>query len=135
MDSVLTRFAHSPGLNAAANHGFISHSGITTIAEGLSGSFECRRCTDIFSAITGLFEAYAMGPDTATLLAILGVSLAGNLITETWSIGGSYQMDLLGGLLSGPGGLSNSHNRYESDASATRVRIPLPYPWVCLMLT
>lgn len=64
-----------------------------------------------------------MAIDTATLLGLLGVAFAGNPITETWSIGGSYPLGLLGGLLSGPSGLSNSHNRYESDSSASRVCI------------
>lgn len=72
-------------------------------------------------AITGLGQAFGMGADLAALLAAIAVVTAGNPITETWSIGGSYNLGLLGGLITGSGGLSNTHNRYESDGSATRV--------------
>ncbi|KAH7399990.1 hypothetical protein BKA64DRAFT_670896 [Cadophora sp. MPI-SDFR-AT-0126] len=93
-----------PGLNAAANHNFIPHNGIGTIAQ--------------FSI--GLEEAYNFTPELGTVLATIGVALTGDLVAGTWSIGGPYPASILGGLLSSPEGLSFSHNAYETDGSMTR---------------
>lgn len=110
-----------PGLNAAANHGYLSRSGVTHIT----------------NTITGLGAAYGMAPNLAAALAVYAVvfeggsSIAtcprrasltktqGDLLTLAWSIGGP-QPALLGGLLGKPSGISYSHNNYEGDSSATR---------------
>ncbi|KAG4429585.1 hypothetical protein IFR05_014934 [Cadophora sp. M221] len=94
-----------PGLNAAANHGFLPRSGIATIAQ----------------TVTGLGQAYSLGNEFAAALAVIAIALTGDPIGGTWSIGGSYSPSLLGGLLSNPSGIDWSHNTYESDASPTRV--------------
>ncbi|KAG7005412.1 sister chromatid cohesion protein pds5 [Physcia stellaris] len=93
-----------PGLNAAANHGFLPRSGITTIA----------------ASVTGLAQAYGLGNDLAAVLSAAAVALTGDPTSGTWSIGGSYVPALLGNLLSNPSGISYSHNKYESDASPGR---------------
>jgi hypothetical protein len=64
-----------------------------------------------------------MSPDLAGFLAAVAVALMGDYLTQTWSIGGTYPVTNLGGLLSNPGGILNSHNRYEGDASVCRVCI------------
>ncbi|KAH7351090.1 hypothetical protein BKA65DRAFT_251559 [Rhexocercosporidium sp. MPI-PUGE-AT-0058] len=93
-----------PGLNAAANHGFIPHNGIGTVSQ----------------FAVGLEEAYNFTPELGTVLATIGIALTGDLLGGTWSIGGPYPASLLGSLLSSPEGLSFSHNAYETDGSMTR---------------
>jgi hypothetical protein len=96
-----------PGLNAAANHGYIPHSGVGTIGE----------------IIQGVNEAFGMAVDLGTFLAAFGAVFDGNLLG--YSIGGptaqsQLPLNNLLGLLGSPQGLSGSHNKYESDASPTR---------------
>ncbi|KAL0259655.1 hypothetical protein SLS55_005392 [Diplodia seriata] len=100
-----------PGLNAAANHGYISHTGVDTWN----------------NILAGVNEAYGMALDLATFLAVYGTVFDGNPLSLTpgYSIGGATTLsqNILGnglGLLGEPQGLSGSHNRYESDTSATR---------------
>ncbi|KAI0970363.1 hypothetical protein F4678DRAFT_480584 [Xylaria arbuscula] len=89
-----------PGLNAMANHGYIPHNGVATIAEFISGTM----------------KAFGMGADLATLLTIYGAIFDGDL--TSYSIGGPAPSLLgLGSLLGEPQGLSGSHNKYEGDAS------------------
>ncbi|KAF1951076.1 hypothetical protein CC80DRAFT_481749 [Byssothecium circinans] len=91
-----------PGLNAAANHGFIERDGVV----------------DIVKLASGLNKAYAIGLDLATVLAAVGVGLTGDATTLRWSIGGPFN-----GLLplgQQPSGISYSHNSYEGDGSITR---------------
>lgn len=93
-----------PGLNAAANHGYIPRSGILNTLQ----------------TVTGLGQAFGMGADLAGGLAVVAILLEGDPIAGTWSIGGPYP-----GLLSYPGnqqpqGISFSHNNYEGDSSVTR---------------
>lgn len=115
-----------PGLNAAANHGFLPHSGITTIPQSKKYLSPCA-LAHIFSnkfictAVSGLAAAYGFGPEFAAALSAIAIALTGDPTTGTWSIGGKYPPGLLGGLLSTPGGITNSHNTYESDASIARV--------------
>ncbi|KAL8649729.1 MAG: hypothetical protein Q9210_004227 [Variospora velana] len=98
-----------PGLNALANHGYLPHNGIAP-------------ATTIINAVT---EAYGMGLDLATFLALYGTVFNGDSVSLTpgFSIGGPASS---GGILSGlgilrtPSGLSGSHNNYEGDTSATR---------------
>jgi hypothetical protein len=68
-------------------------------------------------AVIGLGEAYSLGPEFAAALAMIAITLTGDPTAGTWSIGKSYPLELLDGLLSDPEGISNSHNEYESDAS------------------
>lgn len=68
-------------------------------------------------------KVFGMGIDLATFLSVYGAVIDGDL--TSWSIGGVPPAGLLSpltsiGLLSEPGGISNSHNKYESDASPTR---------------
>ncbi|KAF2639232.1 hypothetical protein P280DRAFT_454391 [Massarina eburnea CBS 473.64] len=91
-----------PGLNAAANHGFIERNGIV----------------DIVKLAEGLNKAYAMGLDLATVLAVVGVGLTGDPTALAWSIGGPFNP--LSPLGQQPSGISYSHNSYEGDGSITR---------------
>ncbi len=74
-----------------------------------------------YSAIDGLGAAYGFGAEFAAALSVVAIALTGDPTAGTWSIGGSYKPGLLDGLLSNPSGISYSHNKYESDASPTRV--------------
>lgn len=92
-----------PGLNAMANHGYLPHNGIGTMQD----------------FITGTGQAFGMGVDLATFLAVYGAIFDGNLLS--YSIGGpSPALINGGGLLGAPQGLSGSHNKYEGDVSPVR---------------
>ncbi|KAH7330403.1 Chloroperoxidase [Rhexocercosporidium sp. MPI-PUGE-AT-0058] len=96
-----------PGLNAAANHGFLPHNGLVTTEQ----------------TITGLGEAYNMSPDLSLFLAIVSIALqnlrAGDPLTETWSIDSGFPAAIP--LLFGkPSGIAGTHSQYESDASIFR---------------
>jgi len=92
-----------PGLNAMANHGYMPHNGVGSMAD----------------FVTGTFNAFGMGPDIAEFLAVYGGVFDGNLLS--YSIGGPTPSLLgLGGLLGQPRGLSGSHNNYEGDNSPVR---------------
>ncbi|KAK4574868.1 hypothetical protein LTR86_001710 [Recurvomyces mirabilis] len=90
-----------PGLNAMANHGYLPHNGIATIEQ----------------LITQVPYVFGMGVDLATVLAVYGAVIDGDL--TSYSIGGpDSRVSLLGlGLLGEPQGLSGSHNKYEGDVS------------------
>ncbi|KAF2133888.1 Cloroperoxidase [Dothidotthia symphoricarpi CBS 119687] len=90
-----------PGLNAAANHGFIPHSGILSTAQ----------------TVKGLGDAYNMSPDLATVLAVIATALSGDPIGGTWSIGGAYSPTVP---IFPAGGIVSTHNKYENDASIVR---------------
>ncbi|KZS90603.1 Cloroperoxidase, partial [Sistotremastrum niveocremeum HHB9708] len=101
-----------PGMNALANHGFISRDGITTFDE----------------LVQAQQNVWNTGYDLAVLLATLGVALDGDILTEKLSIGGDAtpKTALLGlGLLGKEGGL-DTHNTFEADASLTRSDFFLP---------
>ncbi|KAF2208184.1 hypothetical protein CERZMDRAFT_87914 [Cercospora zeae-maydis SCOH1-5] len=91
-----------PGLNAAANHGFLPRNGIATILQ----------------TTQGLNELYSMSPELGAALAVIAVAISGDPITGTWSIGAGYNGAL--GLLGRPTGIAGTHNRYEGDASIVR---------------
>ncbi|QRW04457.1 peroxidase family 2 domain protein [Ceratobasidium sp. AG-Ba] len=93
-----------PGLNALANHGYLPHNGLVTLADAALASN----------------QVFGMGADIATSLATLGVLLTGNPLTFQFSIGGAPSGAVLPPLLSTPQGLSGSHNKYEEDASPGR---------------
>ncbi|KAI5357888.1 Putative chloroperoxidase [Septoria linicola] len=92
-----------PGLNAAANHGFLPRNGRATITQ----------------TVTGLAQAYGMSPDLAAFLAIAAIIISGDIPSGQWSIGGGFP-STLPLLLSNPKGIVGTHNKYEGDASIVR---------------
>ena len=94
-----------PGLNAAANHGYLPRSGIATIEQ----------------TVSGLGALYNLDAPITAFLAAYAVAVDGNVVEGVWSIGGPLPTDLLTGTLLGTGqGLSYSHNNYEGDGSIAR---------------
>lgn len=63
-----------------------------------------------------------MGLDLAQFLAVYGAVFDGNALG--WSIGGvdtnPLEVGPLSGLLGPPGGITNAHNKYESDSSPVK---------------
>jgi len=95
-----------PGLNAAANHNFLAHDGITTFAE----------------LVDAQQNVYNVGYDLATLLAALGLTLTdGDLVTEKLSIGcdATTRTSTSPTLTGSEPGL-DGHNKFEADTSLTR---------------
>jgi hypothetical protein len=100
-----------PGLNALANHGYISRKGVTSLAE-----------------VTGAINrVFGMGLELATILSVMGTVFVGNPLSLNpgFSIGdtASGAQNILGnlfGLLGTPRGLNGSHNIIEGDSSNTR---------------
>lgn len=91
-----------PGLNAAANHGFLPRNGIASIEQ----------------TVSGLGALYNMAAPLAAALSAYAIATDGNVAEGVWSIGGPLPVDDLTGALLGTGqGLSYSHNAYEGDAS------------------
>lgn len=93
-----------PGLNAAANHGYLPRNGVPTILQTVNG---LRDCFGFGTALGGFLAAYA-------------VVLDGDILAQTWSIGGPPPFNNIAGLLSPPQGISFSHNNYEGDSSIGR---------------
>ncbi|ORY70187.1 uncharacterized protein BCR38DRAFT_332499 [Pseudomassariella vexata] len=99
-----------PGLNALANHGYLPHNGVA----------------DMVTIIRATNEVYGMSLDLGGFLAVYGTVFDGNPLSTNpgYSIGGPTKdsQNILNGLglLGSPSGLSGSHNKYESDVSATR---------------
>lgn len=100
-----------PGLNALANHGYISRDGVAGLAE-------------VTSAINSVF---GMGLDLGSLLAIMGTVFVGDVLSLNpgFSIGNADPgaqslLDNGLGLLGTPRGLNGSHNIIEGDSSNTR---------------
>lgn len=93
-----------PGLNAAANHGYLPRSGLATIPE----------------TIQGMYDLYGMSADLAGFLAVYAIIFDGDIASGTWSIGGP--LPNVGNNLLGypPQGISYSHNKYEGDTSIGR---------------
>lgn len=93
-----------PGLNAAANHNFLSHDGIVTFSE----------------LVDAQQNVYNVGYDLAVVLAVLGIATDGDVATGKLSIGcdATSRTALLPLLSSQPG--LNGHNRFEGDTSLTR---------------
>lgn len=90
-----------PGLNAAANHKFIPHNGLLTTAQ----------------TVQGLGDAYNMSPDLALFLAVVSTALAGDPISNRWSIGGKFTPTIP---VFAATGIAGTHNQYEGDASIVR---------------
>lgn len=94
-----------PGLNAAANHGYLNRNGVSSIP----------------NTIQGLDEAYGMSLDLAAFLSAFAVIFNGDPVAGTWSIGGPPPANLIsGGLLGQADGITYSHNNYEGDVSIGR---------------
>ncbi|KAH9880574.1 hypothetical protein IAQ61_000867 [Plenodomus lingam] len=98
-----------PGLNALANHNYISHNGITSFAE----------------VVAAINKVFGMGIELSLILGVMGTVWTGNPLSTNpgFSIGGGGNDNLLGnllGLLGDPRGLQGSHNWIESDSSLTR---------------
>ncbi|SMR43126.1 unnamed protein product [Zymoseptoria tritici ST99CH_1E4] len=91
-----------PGLNAAANHGFLPRNGKATAQQ----------------TADGLGAAYNMSPELAIFLATYAALISGDPATGTWSIGAGFPGTVP--LLSNPTGIVGTHNRYEGDASIVR---------------
>lgn len=95
-----------PGLNAAANHNFLAHDGITTFNE----------------LVDAQQNVYNVGYDLAVVLALLGLTLTdGDIVTERLSIGcDATTRTSLVPLLTGSEPGLDGHNKFESDTSLTR---------------
>lgn len=101
-----------PGLNALANHNYVSHDGAISVVE----------------QITAATEVFNFGVDLATVLGLISVLFVGDPLSTNpgYSIGGptvrvKNLLNNLGGVLGTPEGLEHSHNIIESDASSTRL--------------
>ncbi|KAH9881250.1 hypothetical protein J1614_001746 [Plenodomus biglobosus] len=93
-----------PGLNAAANHNFLSHDGVVTFNE----------------LVDAQQNVYNVGYDLAVLLAVLGIQAGGDVVTGKLSIGcDATSRTALLPLLGRQPGL-NTHNKFEADSSLTR---------------
>merc|ERR1711977_611007 len=95
-----------PGLNAAANHHFLAHDGIVTFNE----------------LVDAQQNVYNVGYDLATLLALLGLTLAdGDIVTNRLSIGcDATNRTSFNPLLTGSQPGLDGHNKFEADTSLTR---------------
>lgn len=129
-----------PGLNALANHNYLPHNGVAAwtdiFNQTVTGSclafhllslpFKSLPSSRCRKEDADKQQVYGLGEDIAGFLAIYGAIFDGNIISldPGYSIGGpsSASQNILGGLglLGTPQGLSGSHNKYESDASAAR---------------
>lgn len=95
-----------PGLNAAANHNFLSHDGVVTYNE----------------LVDAQQNVYNVGYDLANLLATLGLTTTdGDIVTEKLSIGcdATTRTSVSPALTGSEPGL-DGHNKFEADASLTR---------------
>ncbi|CAA9964295.1 hypothetical protein CFE70_007046 [Pyrenophora teres f. teres 0-1] len=93
-----------PGLNAAANHNFLSHDGITNFEE----------------LVDMQQNVYNVGYDLSVLLTVLGIQAGGDVVTGKLSIGcDATSRTALLPLLGRQPGL-NGHNKFEADSSLTR---------------
>ncbi|KAF4465696.1 Aromatic peroxygenase [Fusarium albosuccineum] len=78
------------------------------------------------SIVQATNDVYGMSLEFGAFLAVFGTVLTGNPVSTNpgYSIGGPsrFSQNILGGggLIGTPTGLSGSHNKYESDVSATR---------------
>ncbi|EMC90870.1 hypothetical protein BAUCODRAFT_80706 [Baudoinia panamericana UAMH 10762] len=77
-----------PGLNALANHNYLPHNGVATIAQFVDATT----------------KVFGMGVDLATFLSTYGAVLDGNGLS--WSIKGGEHV-----------GIGGSHGNYETDSS------------------
>lgn len=95
-----------PGLNAAANHGFLARDGITTFDE----------------LVAAQQNMYDVGYDLAVALAVFGVELDGDTVTTKMSLGceATSRTALLGAPILGEEPGLDGHNKFEADTSLSR---------------
>lgn len=95
-----------PGLNAAANHGFLARDGIVTFNE----------------LVDAQQNVYNVGYDLANLLALLGLTLTdGDALTMKLSIGcDATTRTSFNPILTGSQPGLDGHNKFEADTSLTR---------------
>ncbi|KAF2754760.1 Cloroperoxidase [Pseudovirgaria hyperparasitica] len=95
-----------PGLNAAANHGFLARDGIVTFNE----------------LVDAQQNVYNVGYDLAVLLAVLGLTTTdGDAVTMKLSIGcDATNRTSVAPLLTGSQPGLDGHNKFEADSSLTR---------------
>lgn len=95
-----------PGLNAAANHNFLAHDGVTTFNE----------------LVDAQQNLYNVGYDLSLLLAVLGLTLTdGDIVTEKLSIGcDATARTSVSPVLTGSQPGLDGHNKFEADTSLTR---------------
>ncbi|CZT22204.1 uncharacterized protein RCC_08073 [Ramularia collo-cygni] len=94
-----------PGLNVAANHGFLARDGVSTYAELVDA------CQNV----------YNVGYDLANVLALIALQADGDLITQKISIGcDATTRTSISPILTGSQPGLNGHNKFEQDASLTR---------------
>lgn len=98
----------SPGTFAHSSIGYLPRNGITTVAQAVNAS------CDVFN----------MGPVLATFLSSLIVAFAGNVETDTFSIGGedlrTYSRTGAFSRAAGKQYGSDAHARIDGDMSPTR---------------
>jgi len=97
-----------PGLNAAANHGYLPRNGIVTLDQ----------------LVQAQQQVFNVAPDLGLTLAVIAVALDGDVLSERVSLGAAADsqtnsLGALGAVLGREGGLNN-HNTFEADASLTR---------------
>ncbi|SCZ87361.1 BZ3500_MvSof-1268-A1-R1_Chr2-2g04827 [Microbotryum saponariae] len=119
-----------PGLNVLSNHGYFARNGNTNLVESISALVEVFNMgvdtavsplTNSRLGQTSLLTSVSFSPAIQTVLVAYSIAIIGDPIALTWSIGRSPDKStLLPGILSAPGGIDQSHNNYESDASVTR---------------
>lgn len=94
-----------PGLNTAANHGFLARDGITTFNE----------------LVDAQQNVYNVGHDLSLLLAFLGLQADGDLVTTRLSIScDATTRTSINPVLTGSQPGLAGHNKFEADSSLTR---------------
>ncbi|GAA5995370.1 uncharacterized protein JCM10292_005129 [Rhodotorula paludigena] len=95
-----------PGLNALANHGYISRTGIVTADE----------------VIKGTSEGFNMAADLSGVLVLIATAFGGNIATGTFSIGGeddrTYSKSGIGSKALGRQYGLDAHSRCEGDGES-----------------
>lgn len=98
-----------PGLNVAANHGYLPHNGVATFEQFVQAQM----------------DLYNVGIDLAILLCTVAIPLDGDVVTTKMSIGGdatalTAAVPLVSGALQAKEGGLIVHNTFEADTSLTR---------------
>lgn len=89
------------------------------------------KCNTSSWSISDYVVVFGMGLDLAAFLSVYSGVMSGDILN--FSIGGKPKSSLISGLTSSLGllgegqGLSNSHNRFECDASPTRTDLYSTY--------
>jgi hypothetical protein len=78
----------------------------------------CGGINHLLTAINGLSKAYNMAPDLSLFLAVVAVTVSGDPLQGTWSIGGAFPSTFP---IYNATGILGTHNQYEDDASFVRV--------------